>query len=100
MHNLDSMLEAMFVKAHPTRFRVDKTEFAMPQERMFHNPEDKKKGLETYLLMDCTWPAHWGPDKIPQKPTFENSYPADVEQWIAQNWNKLGLAGKPSIKRG
>jgi len=96
--DLDSVVEAMFLKTHPTNFRVDKAEFGMPQERMFHNPEDKKKGLLTYLLCDATWPVTWGPDQIPQKPSFENSYPSEVQQWITQNWNKLGLQGQPKVK--
>lgn len=95
--DLDSLVEAMFLKTHPTKFRVDKTEFGMPQERMFHTPEDKKKGLLTYLLCDATWPAAWGPDKIPQKPTFENAYPAEVQQWVIESWKKLGLQGEPKV---
>jgi len=97
--DLESLIEHLFLKTHPSKFRISKTEFGMAQEQaMFHPPGDKEKGLMTYLLPDCTWPAHWGPDRIPKKPTLENSYPQEVLDWLRASWKRLGFEEEPKLR--
>ena len=62
-------------------------------------PEERDIRVGANILQDSTWPAHWRPEEIPQKVTFENSYPDKTREWVIQNWKKLGYGEEPLLKK-
>ncbi|HLB29765.1 MAG TPA: UbiD family decarboxylase, partial [Dehalococcoidia bacterium] len=102
----EDLIEHFFVKTHPTNFRSTDPDLAKHPLNVFQTPEEKARGIAAGMTVNTQWPAHWYPDRIPQRPTFENSYPAEVQGWVADNWEKLGLSprdrrsSRPETSRG
>jgi len=98
--DLEGVLESMWLKAHPSKIHVGDVDTGIAgTSAPFLSPEEKKRGLSATVSFDCTWPPNWGPDQIPQKVAFDNSYPPQIQEWVVKNWKSLGLPGEPRQKR-
>lgn len=52
------------------------------------------------VLYDCTTPLGLTEEQMPPKGVrFEEAYPEEIKQKVVKNWKKLGLEGKPKLKR-
>ncbi|HKZ51528.1 MAG TPA: UbiD family decarboxylase [Dehalococcoidia bacterium] len=94
----DDVIEALFCKTHPNRFDCSDGDLPKTSTSVYQTPEERKKGYSHKYWVDATWPSHWPAEKIPQKVTFENSFPQEVQRWVAQGWQRLGLPGEPRLK--
>lgn len=94
--DLAGFMEAIFLKAHPTQWkRTDPDMLATKISLM--TPEEKKRETRTLAAIDATWPANWS--QIPARIRFENSYPRELQQWVVENWEHLGMPGKACLKK-
>ncbi len=50
--------------------------------------QENRSGAKAYF--DCTWPKDWDPADIPQRITFKEAYPPDVQKKVLAIWNKYG----------
>ena len=94
----DEVIEAIFCKAHPNKFHSTEPDLQRSTFAVHLTPEERKRGYGPKYWMDTTWPMHWPAEKIPQKVTFENSFPPNIQEWVAQSWRRLGLEGEPKLK--
>jgi 4-hydroxy-3-polyprenylbenzoate decarboxylase len=48
------------------------------------------------VIFDCTWPKDWPRESIPEKATFENLWPADLQERVLKNWEHYGFGRNDS----
>jgi len=98
--DLDAMLEAIWLKTHPKKFRLGDVDTPIVGSTApYLTPDEKRKGLTGTISVDATWPTTWSREEIPQKVTFENSFPEEMQEWVVQNWRRLGFKEEAQIRR-
>ena len=60
----------------------------------FLSIEEKKEGLKKGVYFDCT--AKQDNEWV----DFERAFPRELQDWVAQNWQRLGFERPASIFKG
>jgi phenylphosphate carboxylase alpha subunit len=91
-HNWNEVLHAMFTKLHPVRgIHVRQNTPGHPL-LPYLNSHERKWGIGANLLFDLTWPRDWDPYiDIPQKASFKDMYPVELQKKVLANWSSYGF---------
>ena len=65
-----------------------------PNDRSL-SEEERKRGAVTGVYIDTFWPMDWSGDDLPRRCNLEGSYPKELIEKVAENYNKYGFEGKP-----
>ena len=65
-----------------------------PNDRSL-SEEESKRGAVSGVYIDTFWPMDWAGDDIPRRCNLEGSYPKELIEKVAANYNKYGFDGKP-----
>lgn len=88
--DLGQVLHAVVSKCHPWRGIV-RLEHAHGQALLpWLSRHEQKYLLGARAYFDCTWPPDWDPADVPKRCSFDNVYPADVQQKVLAKWRKYG----------
>ncbi len=88
--NRDQVFHALVTKCHPYRGIV-RLEHAVGIIYMpWANQHERKYRVGAKAYFDCTWPLDWEPSDIPQRISFKESYPLEVQQSVLAKWQKYG----------
>ena len=88
--NLGQVLHAVVSKCHPYR-GINRLEHArgLALSPFLSRHEQKYlQGAKVYF--DCTWPPDWDPADVPQRCSFDNMYPVEVQEKALAKWQKYG----------
>ena len=95
--NMDEVLHALTTKCHPVNGIHSVPHIpGFPVLLPFLPPKERLSGDAAGVIFDCTWPKDWPEESIPVKASFENLWPADMQQKILKDWEKYGF--KPNRK--
>jgi phenylphosphate carboxylase alpha subunit len=91
-YNWNEVIHAMFTKLHPVRgIHVRQNTPGVPLFP-YLNSYERKWGIGAKLLVDLTWPKDWDPFiDIPQKASFKDMYPAELQKKVLANWSAYGF---------
>jgi 4-hydroxy-3-polyprenylbenzoate decarboxylase len=89
--DLKQVLHAIASKCHPYRGIV-RLERARGQALIpWLSRYEQRHLLGARVYFDCTWPPDWDPSDVPQKCSFNNMYPSDIQQRALAMWRKYGF---------
>ncbi len=88
--NLPQVLHALVSKCHPYRgiVRLEHARGLALQPFLSRHEQKYLQGAKVYF--DCTWPPDWDPADVPKRCSFDNIYPAEVQQMALDKWHKYG----------
>jgi len=94
---LEEVMVEISLKTHAaSRFRfIDEVPIG-PNVRCL-SEEEKKRGTQSGIYIDTTWPKEWTGEDIPRRVGIEGSYPQGLLDKVVENYTRLGLKGKPII---
>lgn len=88
--NLSEVIHALATRCHPGRgVSVDNRDNPSSLTP-YLTSEERRWGQGASILFDCTWPAQWATQNIPQKISFNEAYPEDVKAKVLKEWNSYG----------
>lgn len=82
----------MWVKAHPSN-DWEFSEADAPAATTTAYRRDGQTGSRVYI--DATWDPRWDEEYIAPRVGFETSYPADVREFVTENWKTFGFDSEP-----
>ncbi len=88
--DMNEVLWALTTRCHPERgiFSTGSS-WSIPL-LPFLSPYEKKHYLGSQVLFDCTWPKDWPAEEIPQKASFDEVWPKDIQERVLKNWSEYG----------
>ena len=88
--NIEQVFHALITKCHPVRgiHRLERTTAIALSPFLSREEKENKLGAKAYF--DCTWPSEWNPADIPQRISFAEVYPREVQQKALAKWQKYG----------
>jgi 4-hydroxy-3-polyprenylbenzoate decarboxylase len=88
--NMNEVLWALTTRCHPQRgiFSTGSS-WSIPL-LPFLSAYEKMHYLGSQVLFDCTWPKDWAPEEIPQKASFDQVWPADIQKRVLDHWEDYG----------
>jgi phenylphosphate carboxylase alpha subunit len=89
-HNLGEVFHAMMTKCHPVK-GINKVEHALAWPLIpWLNTHERDYRIGARVYFDCTWPVDWKPEDTPQRMSFAEAYPPQVQQKAMKLWRKYG----------
>jgi len=88
--DLRQVLHALVTKCHPSRGIVRQEHSPVSRILPFLNREEQKHGSGAKVYFDCTWPREWDPADVPQRITFAEAYPLEIQEKALAKWRKYG----------
>jgi 4-hydroxy-3-polyprenylbenzoate decarboxylase len=93
--NMDAVLHAITTKCHPVNGIHHVPHIpGFPVLLPFLSPKERLIGDAAGVIFDCTWPKDWPRESIPEKASFENLWPADLQERVLKNWENYGFGSK------
>ena len=88
--DLPQVLHALATKCHPYRgiVRLEHSPVINILPFMNRHEQSYRSGAKAYF--DCTWPKDWDPADVPQRVSFKEVYPPNVQQRVLDVWSKYG----------
>ena len=88
--DLKQVIHAVVSKCHPYRgiVKMERTTGTALMPWLSRYEQKHLLGAKAYF--DCTWPPDWDPSEVPQKCSFNNIYPLDVQQKALAKWRNYG----------
>ena len=88
--DLKQVIHAVVSKCHPYRgiVKMERTTGTALMPWLSRYEQKHLLGAKAYF--DCTWPTDWDPSEVPQKCSFRNIYPLDVQQKALTKWRNYG----------
>ena len=88
--NMEEVIWALSTRCHPQRgiFSTGSS-WSIPL-LPFLSPYEKEHHLGSQVLFDCTWPKEWPDGAIPQKASFEQVWPENIQELVLNNWSEYG----------
>ncbi len=91
-YNWNEVIHAMFTKLHPVRGIHARANTPGHPLLPYLSTYERKWGIGAQLLLDLTWPKDWDPYiDIPQKASFKDMYPVDLQKKVLANWGSYGF---------
>ncbi len=88
--DIRQVIHALVSKCHPYRGIV-RLEHARGLELLpWLSRHERKYRLGARVYFDCTWPPDWEPKDIPERVSFAESYPEEVQEKALATWHKYG----------
>ena len=94
--NNEDAMEAFALNVHPSKDirKVNAPACTGIKYEPFLSIEEKKEGLKKGVYFDCT--AKQDNEWV----DFERAFPRELQDWVAQNWQRLGFEKPASIFKG
>jgi len=88
--DLRQVLHAFATKCHPHRgiIRLEHSPVINILPFLNRKEQENRSGAKAYF--DCTWPRDWDPADVPQRITFTEAYPSEVQERVLAIWRKYG----------
>ncbi len=88
--NMSQVWHALVSKCHPGRgiHKVENSRVTSLIPYLNHHEREYDMGVKVYF--DCTWPLDWDPADVPERASFAEMYPAEVQQSALAKWAKYG----------
>jgi len=86
--NLSQVFHAFATKCHPRKGIVKLEHSPVINILPFLTPEERKYRSGAKAYFDCTWPKDRDPTDIPQRVTFAEVYPLEVQERALAIWRK------------
>lgn len=88
--NLPLVMHAFATKCHPNRGIVKLEHSPVINILPFLNRKEQETRSGAKAYFDCTWPKDWDPADVPQRITFTEAYPPEVQKRVLAIWHKYG----------
>ena len=88
--NMSQVIHAFSTKAHPKRTTIIENAFNCPIAG-YLDAEEKKIGMGSNIVFDCTWPKYWKAEDIPPRASFVDVYPKKIQERVLRKWKKYGF---------
>ena len=56
----------------------------------FLDRHERKYRTGARAYFDCTWPLDWEPEDVPERMSFAQAYPMEVQKQALAKWRKYG----------
>ncbi len=88
--DLAQVIHAVVSKCHPYRgiVRLEHTSGSALMPWLTRHEQKHLLGAKAYF--NCTWPSDWDPADVPERASFDNIYPPEVQQKALAKWQKYG----------
>ncbi len=88
--NLPQVWHALVSKCHPGRGirKVEQSRVSSLIPSLDHHEREWETATKAYF--DCTWPLDWEPADVPERASFREMYPPDVQEKALAKWRKYG----------
>ena len=88
--NLPQVWHALVSKCHPGRgiHKVERSRVTSLVPYLSRHEREYDVGVKAYF--DCTWPLDWDPADVPERASFAEMYPPEVQQSALAKWHKYG----------
>ncbi len=88
--NLTQVFHALVSKCHPGRgiTKVERSRVTSLIPFLDHHEREYDTGVKAYF--DCTWPLDWDPADVPERASFREMYPLEVQEKALAKWSKYG----------
>ena len=84
------VLHAFATKCHPYRGIIRMEHSPVINAIPFLNLKEQEYQSGAKAYFDCTWPRDWDPADVPQRITFTEAYPSEVQERVLAIWHKYG----------
>jgi 4-hydroxy-3-polyprenylbenzoate decarboxylase len=88
--NIAEVFHALATKCHPFKGIVRLEHEVGSIYQPWANEYEQKYRIGAKAYFDCTWPLEWDPKDVPQRTSFLESYPAEIQQKVLDTWRKYG----------
>lgn len=51
-------------------------------------PDEKKSGISTTVIYDCTWPTQWAEEFVPKRGSFKSLWQEKIQKKVLDNWHE------------
>ena len=89
-YNMTEVIHTLFSKCHPYRGIVRLEHSAAIPLLPFLNSHEQKFQIGGRAYFDCTSPVEWDPESRPERISFKQNYPAEVQQNALAKWARYG----------
>jgi 4-hydroxy-3-polyprenylbenzoate decarboxylase len=90
--DMKQVFHAIATKCHPYRGIVRLQRVRGTALIPFLSRHEQKYLLGARAYFDCTWPPDWDPSEVPQKCSFTNIYPLEIQQRALARWRRYGYS--------
>jgi UbiD family decarboxylase len=90
--DISQVLHAVTTKCHPLRDLRRVGNVPVTPLLPFLDPSERRHQQGAMACFDCTWPP-WSDSDIPQRISFVDSYPKEVQNRALETWMKYGFRG-------
>ncbi len=88
--NIAQVFHALATKCHPYRGIVKLEHSAVISLAPWLNKYEQRYKLGAKAYFDCTWPVDWEPSDVPQRMSFAEAYPLEVQERALAKLRKYG----------
>lgn len=88
--DMRQVIHAFVTKCHPYRGIVRLEHSPLINAIPFLNLKEQENRSGAKAYFDCTWPKDWDPADVPQRITFKEAYPPEVQKKVLAIWSKYG----------
>lgn len=89
---MEEVIWAITTRCHPDRGIFKMTDFPGHALLPFLNLYERRHGLGSAVLFDCTWPKDWPKEAIPVKASFDVLWPKEIQEKVLKNWKEYGYS--------
>ncbi|MFC1902547.1 UbiD family decarboxylase [Chloroflexota bacterium] len=88
--NMPQVWHALVSKCHPGRgiVKVERSRVSSLIPFLDHHEREYETGVKAYF--DCTWPLDWNPADVPERASFAEMYPLEIQERALAKWHKYG----------
>ena len=88
--NLGQVVHALATKCHPYRGIVRLEHANVSHLTPWLSRKERQYNIGGKAYFDCTWPLDWDKADIPQRISFVEEYPEEVQRAALSLWRKYG----------
>ena len=89
-YNMNEVIHTLFSKCHPYRGIVRLEHSVGISLLPFLSSHERKFQISGRAYFDCTSPVEWAPEERPERVSFKQNYPAEVQRSALAKWAKYG----------
>ena len=90
-YSWSQVMHALATRCHPYR-GIRRSEFEASNPLDPRLPiEERRLGMGSKVYFDCTWPANWDREDVPQLISFNTAYSKEIQERVLRNWSNYGF---------
>jgi len=88
--DVPQVLHTLATRCHPARGIVKAENCPVTPLLPFLDPQEREYRKGAMVYFDCTWPLDWKPEDVPNRISFSECYPREVQEKVLKIWNEYG----------